>query len=398
MRPHRTRAGRLLALQGAETVKAARLDALARDGVSFDLETHLIQPGLPAVPIVCWSAATVPNGAPIHPIPGQVGDAQTVDSVFAHILTHPWITLIGAYIAFDVVCMARRAGLQGVDLMPQILAMYDPDRTAAIGQVDGRVIDVQIWEQLHAIAKGLLGKDPWTRKELDGRYSLDECVRQVLGREDAKANDRFRLSYALLEKIPIEQWPTEAKTYPIDDAVNTLEVALAQAGHLPSCAPHVWANTGTAGATMCTRCGSNPGGDAWCRARERRLNSHEISRQTYVSLCGALGGGWGFKIDQSGVDALQAKYDAEHIGQEQPFIDAGIIRSQGAKAGSIDEGKLKRLTAAAYGATSPCPPCGGVGKVPSPVTNGRTKINCKDCDGTGLALTNVPRTPPVRSA
>ncbi len=363
----------------------ARLDALAQNGVAFDLETHLIQPGLPAVPIVCDSCASAYKG----PIVGDVGTADHADTLFRHILDTPHLTLIGAYIAFDVLCLARRAQLRGEDPMPAILAMYDPDRTAAIGRVDGRVIDVQVWESLHAVARGVLGKDPWTRKELEGRYSLDEVVRQVLGRDNAKVNDRFRLSYALLETIPIEQWPLEAKTYPIDDAVNTLEAALAQAGHLPSCAPHVWAPAGAA----CARCGAAPGGDPMCRARERRLNSHEISRQTYVSLCGALGGSWGFKIDQQAVDALQAKYDAEHAGQEQPFIDAGIIRSQGAKAGSIDENKLKRLTAAAYGAKDPCPACAGGGKVPSPATSGRTKINCKQCDGSGLLLTNVPRTP-----
>jgi hypothetical protein len=367
-------------------MRAERLDALARDGVAFDLETHLVQPGLTAVPIVCGSIAPDEAGNPA----GRITSADGAETLFRGILETPRLTLIGAFIAFDVLCMAARAAAKGIDLMPQILAMYDPDRTAAIGRVDGRVIDVQVWESLHAVAKGLLGKDPWTRRELEGRYSLDEVVRQVLGRDNAKVNDRFRLSYALLENIPIEQWPLEAKTYPIDDAVNTLEAALAQAGHLPSCAPHVWSPN----PAQCARCGATPGGDPLCRARERRLNSHEVSRQTYVSLCGALGGSWGFKIDQRAVDALEAKYNAEHAGQEQPFIDAGIIRSQGAKAGSVDENKLKRLTAEAYGARSACPHCNGTGKVPSAVTNGRTKVNCKQCDGSGLGLPPVvPRTP-----
>lgn len=366
-------------------MKSERLDLLAQNGIAFDLETHLIQPGLSAVPIVCASVAPVARG-----MSGELGGTQAADNWFAMILANPEITLIGAYIAFDVLCVAARAAKRGVDLMPQILAMYDPDRTAALGKVDGRVIDVQVWEQLHAVARGLLNKDPWTRKELEGRYSLQEVVRQVLGRDNAKANDRFRLSYALLENIPIAQWPLEARTYPIDDAVNTYEAGLAQAGHLPSCAPHVWP-PGAAG--VCSRCGATPGGDPLCRARERRFNGHDLARQTYVSLCGALGGTWGFKIDQGAVDALQAKYDREHVGQEQPFITAGIIRSQGAKAGSVDEGKLKRLTAAAYGAKDSCAPCTGTGKVPSEATAGRTKVNCKACDGSGLALTTVPRTP-----
>jgi len=37
-----------------------------------------------------------------------------------------------------------------------------------------------------------------------GRYSLDRCVQYVLGRANAKENDRWRLRYALLEGVPRE--------------------------------------------------------------------------------------------------------------------------------------------------------------------------------------------------
>lgn len=371
-------------------MKAERLDALPQNGVAFDLETHLIQPGIVAPPVVCGSVADSAQG-----MRGSVETATGAARWFEQILAHPDVTLIGANVAYDVLCMAHRAAQRGEDLMPAILAMYDPDRTAAIGRVDGRVICVQVWEALYAIARGSLYIDPWTGKKMQGRYSLDAVVQQVLGRDNAKVNDRFRLSYALLEHIPMEQWPLEARTYPVDDAVNTYEVALAQAGHLPSCAPHVWINGSSfrPNETHCNRCGALPGSDPLCRAKERHSNSHELSRQTYVQLCGALGGAWGFHIDQRAVDALMTKYETEHAGQEQPFIDAGVIRSKGAKSGSVDEGKLKRLTAAAYGATQPCATCAATGKVPSPATYGRTKINCKDCDGTGLALGGTPRTP-----
>ena len=235
---------------------------------------------------------------------------------------------------------------------------------------------------------GTSGSNPLTMRKMDGRYSLREVVRQVLGRDNAKANNRYRLSYALLRGTPIAEWPFEARTYPIDDAINTFEAGLAQAGHVPACAPHAWTPSGVA---VCTRCGAAPGGPPECRAVGRRQNSHEVSRQTYVALCMALGSAWGFKVDQGAVDALEAKYHAEHDGEVAPLVAAGVIRADGSSCEAV----IKRLTVTAYnGGRVACtdPACRGTGKVPSPKTEGRTRINCKACDGTGLALDGVPRT------
>lgn len=369
----------------------ARLDNLWQTGVAFDLETHLLQPGLPTPPVVCGSIAMLtPNG-----FEGELLSKDQARDAFVQILAEDWRTLIGAKISYDVSCMLVDFARRGIDLAPQIFRMYDPTQGAALGQVDGRVIDVQMFEQLHAISRGVLGLDPMTMRKItdpetgkQARYSLATVVRQVLGRDNAKANDRYRMSYALLEHVPIAQWPAEARTYPVDDAVNTLEVGLAQAGLVRNVGPHAWVEGSP---PSCAACGALPGGAPECRSRYRRSNSHDLSRQVYAAICLDLGAAWGFKVDQNAVDELERKYDAEHDDQKQPFIDAGILRADG----TCNEAVLKGLVARAYGARAACPTCERTtdkrgtpkpGKMPSDATQGRTLVNCKACDGSGLEL------------
>lgn len=347
--------------------------------IAFDLETHLIQPGLLAPPVVCGSMADTKGG--------QLLSASEAASTFLYICRSDRV-LVGANIAFDVICMLMHFARQGIDISADVLKMYD----------ENRVYDILIAEQLHAIAKATLGLDPFTfRKITDpetkrpGRYSLREVVKQVLGRDNAKANDRFRMSYALLENTPIDQWPIEARTYPIDDATNTLEVALAQLGHALNVGPHLDVKINQYPWTGCKHCGFgySPTRDPACTSTYRRENLHDVARQTYTDFCMKLGAAWGFQVDQAAVDALEAKYLAEHDGKLQPFIDAGIVREDGTE----DQIVLKKLVVRAYGCKDPCTTCQGTGKIPSPKTAGKTKINCTGCGGTGLELTAaVPRT------
>lgn len=363
-------------------MKPHRLAALGTNGIGFDLETDLIQPGLVTPPIVLGSAAELtPAG-----IKGVLLDKQQALDLFMEIVNSASAVLIGANIAFDVLCVVVEFARRGVDIMPEVLAMYDRERGAIRGDVDGRVLDVQHTEALHAIAHGMLGLDPRTGRKMPGRYSLDEVTWQVLGRKNAKANDKFRLSYFYFHGVPLDQLPPEARTYPIDDAVNTVENGLAQAGIIDNVGPHDWRSRD--GITSCIRCSAHPGGEADCSARYPRQNMHEISRQCYTALCMSLGAAWGFTVDQAAVDALEAKHHAEHDGKEAPFVAAGVLRADGTECQAI----LKRRVAIAYGAKATCATCMGTGKVPSPATEGRTKINCSDCDGTALLLPpEVPR-------
>lgn len=352
--------------------------------VAFDVETWRIQPGLIAPPLVCASAGWW-DGAQVN---GQLLDKGKALELFAALLDDPARMVAGANIAYDLLVMAVSLARHGFDCMPEIWrALAD----------DGRIFDVQIAEGLDAVAEGCLGKDPRTGDPLvnpetgrRGRYSLAICTDLVLGRTDAKANDAWRERYGELDSIPIELWPEDARTYPVDDARNTAEVALAQTGHVPRAGAHRWGPK-----VHCEWCGVHPkdayvdGTYAPCRARRRARNLHDLANQVGTAYAMHKAAAWGFRVNQSSVDKIENKYNAEHAGKVQPFIDAGIIRGDGTE----NQAALKKLVACAYGAKDPCTACSGTGKVPSPVTNGRTKINCDACNGTALLLPRqVPRT------
>jgi hypothetical protein len=320
--------------------------------VAFDTETHLIQPGLAAPPLVCGSVAAISDGK----IQGTILNRDATLELFKAILASESI-LVGANISYDLLVCAYEWMKRGYDAVKPIFAKLDR----------GEIWDIQLGEALHAIAEGHLGKspdggpliNPDTGKQTT-RYSLATCVELVLGRTNAKVNDRWRKSYALLEDIPIEEWPADARIYPIDDAVNTLEVALAQHG--------LW-----------------PRGDG---SKWESRNLHDQSRQVYAAFCMALGAAWGFAIDGEAVDDLEREVTEERAKNLEMFISAGFFKlgkdgrpEVSAKTGAEKKNTvlIKSMLARAYGCSGECVTCGGCGKVP-----GQTK--CKPCGGSGLAV------------
>ena len=203
-------------------MRRERLSSLATAGVAFDTETHLIQRGLAAPPIVCGSVGWF--DPVVHDIMSVIRDAElegrgnspnVIDlraeiegqsvvngafltkqdalAQFAQLIEDPRRILVGANIAFDLLVLAVALGKHGIDAMPAIFAALE----------DHRVYDLQIAEQLNAIAGGYLGKDPRTGGNLispetgrRGAYSLSICVDLNLGRQDAKENDEWKLRYA----------------------------------------------------------------------------------------------------------------------------------------------------------------------------------------------------------
>ncbi len=185
--------------------------------IAFDLETHLVQPGLLSPPIVCGSVASR-NGD----LRSQLLTKEMAIESAKIFLKSP-ATICGMNVAYDFGCLVA----EDPSFLPLIFAKYER----------GQVHDVGVALMLHMIALGCLQEgellDPRTMQKLKdpakgtitNRVSLAVCVDVCLGRKDAKKNDRFRLSYALLEAIAPELWPEDARQYPVDDAVNTLEVA-----------------------------------------------------------------------------------------------------------------------------------------------------------------------------
>ncbi len=168
---------------------------------------------------------------------------------------------------------------------------------------------------------------------------------------------------------------------------NSLEVCLAQTGFMPKVAPkHRMGERqkppnpdGTPGGTYmaCMDCGATrlSGG---CNKREMHRNLLQVADQTYSSFCLHLGAAWGFHVDQSKVDKIEAYALRRREKLIDPFVAAGIVTRDDAGVYHEDQSVLKRMVAVAYGATEPCPHCSGTGKVPSPAAK---PVRCPDCKG-----------------
>jgi DNA polymerase-1 len=359
-----------------------RIASMPVHAVAFDCETWLIQDGLLAPPLVCASLARAGTGTAT-----LVGKEDAL-RVFEGLLDDRDVVIVGANIAFDMLVMAVHGQRQGVDLVERIFAAY----------ADGRVFDVQIAEKLHAIAQGHLGLDPRTRLGLrspstgkEAGYSLEVVTDLVLGRTDAKVNDTWRLRYAELDEVPLDEWPEEARVYPVDDVRNTLEVALAQAGHAPNVGVHLW--TG-AECGLCRGDIGNP--PERCVSTYRRRNLHDLAHQVYKLWCLHLGAAWGRRANQARVDVLEAAALAGRNAGEAQFKALGFIRPDGTE----DTAVLKRAVAVAFGATETCVTCSGSGKVHNkfskkdPTRPVGAPVQCKPCGATGVVLegTVVPVT------
>lgn len=275
--------------------------------LSFDLETHLIQPGLLAPPIVCASTAwrdDVGGGSRVY---SHLDDAAHVFPMLEEELANG-VVWVGANIAYDFGCvLAARP-----DLLPLIWKAYEEER----------VFDVLIAGTLDAIYGGRLKDDGLYlrngKRIHSGRYSLATVVEDYLGRADAKKNDRWRKSYALLENTPIEQWPEDARQYPIDDAVNTLEAAEVQ---LKEC-----------------------------------HNLHDLPRQAHAHFCAHLGAVWGLRTDPAKVAALKTDVDAHIAGMQGWMIEQKLLKKGGTKKApkwTKDTKVIKELVYKAYDGLPP---------------------------------------------
>lgn len=257
--------------------------------LSFDLETHLIQPGLLTPPIVCGSFATS------EPTSGWILPARDTLARVQVALMESKQVIVGANIAYDWGCvLAVRP-----DLFPLIWKAYEEER----------VFDVLIAGTLDAIYDGRLREGELFAKDgtkiQKGRYSLETIVKDYLGRSNAKENDRWRKSYALLEHLPISEWPADARQYPIDDAVNTLEAAEVQ---LKSC-----------------------------------QNLHDLPRQAHAAFCAHLGAIWGLRTDAERVVTFKTEVDG-HIAETQAYAVAqGLMKPKwkGRKPNKVIDGYSK---------------------------------------------------------
>lgn len=286
--------------------------------LALDFETDKIQPGLLAPPIVC-GAFRLNETVQLH-----LAEQTIIETNY--FLRQKDEVFVGQNIAYDFGCYLAAMP----EDFPLVWKAYEEER----------VFDIGIAALLNAIYEGrlqegdLFGRDSQPIK--GNRYSLDKLVEEWLGRTDAKANARFRTSYALLRGVPLAEWPLDARQYPIDDVRNTFDVAKAQlAGNIK--------------------------------------NLHDMPRQAHAAFCLHLGALWGIRTDGARVEAFAAEVIAKQEALKHKFTQpldgkddpTKIYRWKGPKSDpkrdglSKDTKKLKLLVEEAYLGRPPRTESGG---------------------------------------
>lgn len=256
---------------------------------AFDTETHAIQPGLLAPPVVLGSFAGPNQKAEIVIEPFERHTANgvwpTVEFYAGSLMSDNGM-IIGANIAYDFACIAATVP----SAFPVIWGWYE----------QRRVYDIQIAATLNAIAEGRLDDgqlmerngrtaiDPKSGKQTN-RYSLALCVKEWLGRTDAKENSKYVTQYGELERVPFDMWPWEAKQYPLDDAQNTYDVFEAQ-------------------------------------VRGGCANLVDLPAQAHTAFCLHLGAIWGIRTDAARIAPLKQS-TAEHFDVLRKWaLSEGMMR------------------------------------------------------------------------
>lgn len=370
--------------QGA--LSRASLDVRASGMVSFDSETRKFRGGQMAPKVVCASTSEFSNGR----LSGRLlPDATTANALFRALLTSRR-PIVFANAAYDLAVMAAA----DPSLHVEIFRMLE----------EGRSHDVLLAEALSAIYHGHLGAmpdgrplyNPATGKEVK-RYSLALTVLLTLGRSDAKENDVWKLSYGLLEGLPFERWPEQARVYPIADADNTLGVGATQVTGLPG--PHDWVEVPAIPGlppppAMCRHCGqSSARATAICPEAPRgepHKNLGNLAAQMQADYALRLGACWGLRTDPERVEALAAEVEEKHKVAVERFQKKGWIREDG----SEDTVAVKRAVAIAYGAGEKvCRRCGG--GIDCSACSGEGVVDgvqCEECDGAGRLVGKIART------
>jgi DNA polymerase-1 len=225
--------------------------------IADDTETHLIRPGCPVPKMVCLSYAEfvpeseIPEGFlpteedPVsrwyksypnhlerfeltwrHPKAAEVPEKYRykrvglMDATTGAQQERLWlrdydVTVVGHNKRFDLaVCAAELPRL-----LPIIFRAYE----------EGRILDTIVRQQLCDIATGSMKyhEDEDTGEVTHTEYGLDKLTYRLLKRWLGK-KDTWRLKYALLDGVPLTEWPEEAITYALLDSICTLDIWLAQ--------------------------------------------------------------------------------------------------------------------------------------------------------------------------
>lgn len=176
--------------------------------VSFDLETFLIAPGMPVPKAVCLSY--------------DDGDARDV------VLRRDGLDLFDGWIHDKSVELCG----QNVTFDLGVLAAEVPEWVEPIFEAldEGRIVCTKLYEMILQNSYGELKfefdqeEQKWKRQG----YDLQRIAWKRLQKFMPKGADTWRKRYALLDGVPICDWPEDAYKYALDDAADARRVRLSQ--------------------------------------------------------------------------------------------------------------------------------------------------------------------------
>jgi hypothetical protein len=261
--------------------------------LSIDTETGLITPGIATPPLACVSHCQGSDA-------GLLDATQGLEAIsdWLHSPNTTFVTANGVY-DFGVGVAARPA------LLKPVFDAYEM----------GRIVCVQNRQKLEDIASGQFRYIVDDEGEVvKNEYSLGALAQRHLGVKLEKGKRwsieykdladlppeqwyrrtielaeseglviRFR--YARLIGVPLAEWPEEARTYAVDDAVTTLKVYEAQPRVVPL--------------------------------------EHEITREHWAFNLMRI---WGIRTDPGRVATLRAKLEAEAAELRQRLANTGFVR------------------------------------------------------------------------
>lgn len=245
----------------------------------FDTETYPIRVGRFAPKMVCLQYAFDENAPKILLRPDAADVLHTA-------LTTPDLLLEAHNGAYDQVVTS--------DAFPDLLPLW----FRALGNGRGR--DTLVREKLRDNARGTL-QDQHPK----GWYSLGDIAKRRCGLDlDKSGHDSWRLRYALLDGVPVAEWPAEAVRYAEDDVTALRSVSKSQ-----------------------LQDHSSP--DEW----------FQVAAAFVLNLTTA----WGFVVDRDALSKIETSLLTEKAECERLLEAAGFFRD-----GSVDKKRVQAAVLEAY--------------------------------------------------
>ena len=252
--------------------------------IGTDSETHLIKPGLLAPPPVCLTRAY----GDVRAVTREIFDRVDGLEQLRQQLADPFLLTTIHNAPYDMACFAA----EDPTLLPLIFAAYRAGRLVCTVSRQ-KVIDVA------------LGQRKWRRTVYsDGRvvvtkagYTLKELIKIYRGRELEK-EDTWRLRYALLDGIPVEQWPAEAREYAMNDAFEHLDLWYAQRDEMR---------------------------EHWGGDLPNLIETQMAAWALHLMSC------WGVRADPAAVERFTSNCEHEIDKMRAALADTGILKPDGSR-------------------------------------------------------------------